>query len=162
MKNFEIERKFLLRNNGFKRDSFKKERIIQGFLSSVPERTVRIRLIGDIGFITVKGIGNDAGTTRFEWEREISKQEAESLLEICETGIIDKERYYVKAGEHIFEIDEFSLDNKGLVIAEVELKQEDDSFEKPSWLGNEVTGQKKYYNSSLVKNPFQNWEKKGE
>ncbi|MDN3642314.1 CYTH domain-containing protein [Lutimonas halocynthiae] len=157
MKNLEIERKFLILNNDFKKESYKKERIIQGFLSSVPERTVRVRLTGDAGFITVKGIGNEAGTTRFEWEREISKQEAESLLEICEAGIIDKERYYVKAGEHIFEIDEFELDNKGLVMAEVELKNEEDSFEKPKWLGEEVTGQKKYYNSSLVKNPFQNW-----
>jgi CYTH domain-containing protein len=118
---------------------------------------VRVRLIAGVGFITVKGLGNEAGTTRFEWEREISKQEAEKLLEICEAGIIDKERYFVKAGEHVFEIDEFELDNKGLVMAEVELKNEEDSFEKPSWLGEEVTGQIKYYNSSLVKNPFQNW-----
>ena len=157
MKNLEIERKFLLRSDDFKQESFKQERIIQGFLSSVPERTVRVRLIAEVGFITVKGIGNEAGTTRFEWEREISKLEAESLLEICEPGIIDKERYFVKAGEHIFEIDEFALDNKGLVMAEVELKNEEDLFEKPNWLGEEVTGQKKYYNSSLVKNPFQNW-----
>jgi len=157
LKNLEIERKFLLRNDDFKQESFKKERIIQGFLSSVPERTVRVRLIAGVGFITVKGLGNEAGTTRFEWEREISKQEAEKLLEICEAGIIDKERYFVKAGEHVFEIDEFELDNKGLVMAEVELKNEEDSFEKPSWLGEEVTGQIKYYNSSLVKNPFQNW-----
>ena len=118
---------------------------------------MRIRLIADSGFITVKGIGNESGTTRFEWEREISRQEAESLLEICEPGIIDKERYFVQLGGYIFEIDEFALDNKGLVMAEVELKNEDDSFEKPHWLGEEVTGQKKYYNSSLVKYPFRNW-----
>ena len=157
MKNLEIERKFLLRNDDFKKDSFKKERIIQGFLSSVPERTVRIRLIADIGFITVKGIGNESGTTRFEWEKELSKKEAKNLLKICETGIIDKQRYFVKAGEHIFEIDEFALDNAGLIVAEVELKNEDDTFDKPTWLGEEVTGQKKYYNSSLVKNPFCSW-----
>jgi adenylate cyclase len=157
LKNKEIERKFLVLNHEFKKEAFKKERIIQGFLSSVPERTVRIRLIADSGFITVKGIGNESGTTRFEWEREISRQEAESLLEICEPGIIDKERYFVQLGGYIFEIDEFALDNKGLVMAEVELKNEDDSFEKPHWLGEEVTGQKKYYNSSLVKYPFRNW-----
>lgn len=157
MKNTEIERKFLILNLEFKKEAFKKERIIQGFLSSVPERTVRVRLIADAGFITVKGIGNESGTTRFEWEREISKQEAESLLEICEPGIIDKERYFVELGEHIFEIDEFALDNKGLVMAEIELKNEDDLFEKPHWLGEEVTGQKKYYNSSLVKHPFLHW-----
>ncbi|MCP4883969.1 MAG: CYTH domain-containing protein [Flavobacteriales bacterium] len=157
MKNTEIERKFLILNLEFKKEAFKKERIIQGFLSSVPERTVRIRLMADVGFITVKGIGNQSGTTRFEWEREITRQEAESLLEICEPGIIDKERYFVELGRHIFEIDEFSLDNDGLVIAEVELDNEYDLFEKPHWLGEEVTGQKKYYNSSLVKNPFRNW-----
>lgn len=157
MKNTEIERKFLILNLEFKKEAFKKERIIQGFLSSVPERTVRVRLIADAGFITVKGIGNESGTTRFEWEREISRQEAESLLEICEPGIIDKERYFVELGGHIFEIDEFALDNEGLVMAEVELKNEEDLFEKPHWLGEEVTGQKKYYNSSLVKHPFRHW-----
>ena len=157
MNNTEIERKFLVLNQEFKKEAFKKERIVQGFLSSVPERTVRVRLIADAGFLTVKGIGNESGTTRFEWEREISRQEAESLLEICEPGTIDKERYFVKVGEHIFEIDEFALENKGLMMAEVELKNEEDSFVKPNWLGEEVTGQKKYYNSSLVKNPFQNW-----
>ena len=157
MNNTEIERKFLVLNQEFKKEAFKKERIVQGFLSSVPERTVRVRLIADVGFITVKGIGNESGTTRFEWEREISRQEAESLLEICEPGIIDKERYFVELGGHIFEIDEFALDNEGLVMAEVELKHEDDLFEKPHWLGEEVTGQKKYYNSSLIKNPFEHW-----
>ena len=157
MKNTEIERKFLVLNDEFKKEAFKNERIIQGFLCSVPERTVRVRLLGEQGFLTVKGIGNESGTTRFEWEREISRQEAESLLEICEPGIIDKERYFVQVGEHIFEIDEFALENKGLMMAEVELKNEEDSFEKPYWLGEEVTGQNKYYNSCLVKNPFRNW-----
>lgn len=162
MKKFEIERKFLLRNDDFKKEAFKKERIVQGFLSSVPERTVRVRLIADNGFITVKGIGNASGTTRFEWEKEISKQEALNLLELCEAGIIDKERYFVIAGAHTFEIDEFALDNEGLVVAEVELKNEHEVFDMPVWLGKEVTGETKYYNSSLVKNPFQKWQKKGE
>lgn len=144
-------------NDEFKKDAFKKERIVQGFLSSVPERTVRIRLIEETGFITVKGIGNESGTTRFEWEKEISRQEAENLLDLCEPGIIDKERYFVNAGNHLFEIDQFDLDNKGLVIAEIELQNEKDEFYKPSWLGQEVTGQIKYYNSSLVKNPFLKW-----
>ena len=158
MEGVEIERKFLLLNETYKSEAFKKERIIQGFLSSVPERTVRIRLIAGIGFITVKGIGNASGTTRFEWEKEISKKEAERLLQICETGIIDKVRYFVKAGVHIYEIDEFALDNQGLVLAEIELTNEDESFEKPDWLGEEVTGQTKYYNSSLVKKPFRDWK----
>ena len=158
MGNQEIERKFLLLNDDYKAVAFKKERIVQGFLSSVPERTVRVRSIGDQGFLTVKGIGNTSGTTRFEWEKEISQGEAEQLMALCEPGIIDKIRYFVRGGDHIFEIDEFALDNEGLVIAEVELKHEDDNFEKPEWLGSEVTGQTKYYNSSLVKNPFCKWE----
>jgi adenylate cyclase len=157
LKNTEIERKFLILNDGFKKEAFKKERIVQGFLSSVPERTVRVRLIADTGYITVKGIGNESGTTRFEWEREITREEAERLLEICEPGIIEKIRFFVKSGNHTFEIDEFALQNKGLLLAELELKNEEDSFEKPSWLGEEVTGEKKYYNSNLVKYPFQNW-----
>ncbi len=157
MKNTEIERKYLVLSDAFKKEAFKAERIIQGFLCSVPQRTVRVRLTGEQGFLTVKGIGNESGTTRFEWEKEISKQEAQSLLEICEEGTIDKVRYFVKSGVHIFEVDEFALDNKGLVMAEVELEQEDDALEKPAWLGEEVTGQKRYYNSYLVKHPYQNW-----
>ena len=157
MKNLEIERKFLLLNDDFKKEAFKKERIVQGFLSSVPERTVRVRLIGNIGFITVKGIGNASGTTRFEWEKEISKQEAVNLLELCETGIIDKQRYFVQAGPHTYEIDEFAMDNEGLVMAEIELMNEHETFEKPNWLGDEVTGETKYYNSSLLKKPFRTW-----
>ena len=157
MKTTEIERKFLVLNEEFKKAAFKNERIIQGFLSSVPERTVRVRLIANTGFITVKGIGNESGTTRFEWEREISKQEAEKLLEICEPGVIDKQRYFVNVENHLFEVDQFDLDNKGLVIAEIELQNEKDEFCKPSWLGEEVTGQTKYYNSALVKKPFIKW-----
>ncbi len=158
MSQFEIERKFLVRSNQFKEVAFKKERIVQGFLSSVPERTVRVRLLAEQGFITVKGIGNASGTTRFEWEKEISKKEALDLLVLCESGIIDKERYYVKVMEHIFEIDVFALENEGLTIAEVELVDEFENFEKPVWLGKEVTGNAKYYNSSLVKKPFKNWK----
>lgn len=158
MGNQEIERKFLLLNDDYKPLAFKKERIVQGFLSSVPERTVRVRSIGDQGFLTVKGIGNASGTTRFEWEKEISTEEVAQLMPLCEPGIIDKIRYFVRVGGHIFEIDEFALDNKGLVMAEVELKHEDDNFVKPEWLGSEVTGQTKYYNSSLVKNPFCKWK----
>lgn len=153
----EIERKFLVVNDAYKAASFKKERIVQGFLSSVPERTVRIRIIGESGFITVKGIGNVAGTTRFEWEKEISLPEAERLLSICEPGRIEKLRYFVRAGEHVYEIDDFTGENQGLVMAEIELQEENEGFEKPDWLGEEVTGQVQYYNSYLAKNPFRNW-----
>ena len=157
MKNTEIERKFLVSNDDFKKESFKKERIIQGFLSSVPERTVRVRLIGDQGFLTVKGIGNESGTTRFEWEKEISTADAERLLSICEPGKIEKLRYFVKAGGHVFEIDDFTGENQGLVVAEIELSDESETFIRPDWLGDEVTGKAKYYNAALSRNPYSNW-----
>jgi adenylate cyclase len=153
----EIERKFLVKNNAFKAVSFHSAKIIQGFLSSIPERTVRIRIKDATGYITVKGIGNESGTTRFEWEKEIPLAEAVELLKICEPGVIDKTRFNVKSGNHTFEVDEFNGENEGLLIAEIELNSEDETFEKPTWLGEEVTGQTKYYNASLMKNPFKNW-----
>ena len=153
----EIERKFLVKNTDFKKESFSKTKISQGFLSTVPERTVRIRIIGSKGFITVKGIGNHSVTTRFGWEKEISTEDAKDLLNICESGMIEKTRYKVKSGEHTFEIDEFYNENEGLIIAEVELNSEEENFVKPIWLGEEVTGQVKYYNSMLKNNPFKNW-----
>jgi adenylate cyclase len=152
----EIERKFLVKGD-FKPFAQKSTRITQGYLSSVPERAVRVRIKGDKGFITIKGIGNDAGTTRYEWEKEIPVAEVEDLLKICEPGVIDKTRYEVKHGEHTFEVDEFYGENQGLVVAEVELKSEDENFEKPAWLGEEVTGDVKYYNVMLMKNPFTKW-----
>ena len=154
----EIERKFLVKDDSFKKDAFKSTRIVQGYLSSVPERTVRVRIKGDKGYLTVKGIGNESGASRFEWEIEIPKQDAENLLKICEPGVIDKTRYLVKAGNHTFEVDEFYGDNEGLVVAEVELHSENESFEKPAWLGEEVTGDPRYYNSMLMKNPYKNWK----
>lgn len=153
----EIERKFLVKNDAFKKESFNQTKIVQGFLSTVPERTVRIRIKGDKGFITVKGIGNESGTSRYEWEKEISIQDATDLLKISEPGVIDKTRFNVKSGEHTFEVDEFYGENDGLTVAEVELSAEDENFNKPSWLGEEVTGQVKYYNSMLMKNPYKNW-----
>jgi len=153
----EIERKFRVISDAFKAEAFNSTKIVQGFLSTVPERTVRIRIKGDKGFITVKGIGNESGTSRYEWEREISIEDATDLLKISEPGVIDKTRFNVKSGKHTFEVDEFYGENDGLTVAEVELDSEDESFEKPSWLGEEVTGQVKYYNSMLMKTPFKNW-----
>ena len=153
----EIERKFRVKSDAFKAESFKDTKIVQGFLSTVPERTVRIRIKGDKGFITVKGIGNKSGTSRFEWEREISVEDATDLLKISEPGVIDKTRFNVKSGGHTFEVDEFYGENDGLTVAEVELDSEDEDFQKPAWLGEEVTGQVKYYNSMLMKTPFKNW-----
>ena len=126
----EIERKFLIKNDDFKKESFHNTKIIQGFLSTVPERTVRIRIKGDQGFITVKGIGNESGTSRYEWEREISVEDATDLLKISEPGVIDKTRFNVKFGSHTFEVDEFYGENNGLTVAEVELDSEDEDFRR--------------------------------
>lgn len=153
----EIERKFLVCGD-FKSSASKALRITQGYLSSVPERTVRVRVKGDNGYITVKGAGSASGASRFEWEKEISLEDAEALMRLCEPGVIDKTRYLVKVGNHTFEVDEFYGDNEGLTVAEVELSSEDEAFEKPLWLGREVTGDPRYYNSALVKNPYKNWK----
>lgn len=153
----EIERKFLVTNTDFISESNSNNRIVQGYLNSDPSRTVRVRIKGKQGFLTIKGKGNASGTTRFEWEKEIDVAEAESLLLLCEKGIIDKIRYEILVGKHTFEVDVFSGENQGLVMAEVELSNENDFFEKPKWLGNEVTGDKRYYNSYLSKNPFISW-----
>ncbi len=154
----EIERKFLVISDNFKKTAFKKMRIKQGFLSSVPERTVRIRIKEDNAYITIKGLSNKSGTTRYEWEKEISVEDAEDLIQVCEPGIINKNRYLIKSGEHTFEVDEFYDENEGLTIAEIELSDENEDFEKPDWLGKEVTGDIRYYNSQLSKNPFKNWK----
>ncbi len=155
----EIERKFLVLSDAFKNEASHKFRISQGYLSTVPERTVRIRIKGDVGFITIKGLGNESGTTRYEWEKEIPVEEVMELLKICEPGAIDKTRYYVKSGKHTFEVDEFYGDNAGLVVAEIELTTEDEAFQKPEWLGVEVTGEPGYFNSMLMKRPFKKWKK---
>lgn len=154
----EIERKFLVNSNVFKKEAFKKTRIIQGFLNTHKERTVRVRLQGNKGFITVKGKSSNDGLSRFEWEKEINDSEAKSLLNLCEKGVIDKIRYEIKFGFHIFEVDEFFGDNEGLIVAEVELNTENETINKPDWLGEEVTGDIKYYNSQLSKQPYKHWQ----
>lgn len=153
----EIERKFLVKSDAFKNEAFKKTRITQGFLNTHKERTVRVRLKNDKGFITVKGISTSNGLSRFEWEKEITKDEAQSLLKLCEPTIIDKIRYEIEVRNHTFEVDTFLGENEGLTIAEVELKSEDEIFETPDWLGKEVTGDIKYYNSQLSKQPYKSW-----
>ena len=154
----EIERKFLVNSDAYRAEASSIITITQGYLNSDPERSVRIRLTDQSGFITVKGKSNESGLSRFEWEKEISKTEAEALLKLCEKTIISKTRYEVAVGNHLFEVDEFSGDNKGLVMAEVELGSEDEKFSKPDWLGEEVTGDLKYYNSNLSNAPFCNWK----
>lgn len=153
----EIERKFLVISDVFKRDFVRKNYIAQGYLNSTPERTVRVRIKDETGYLTIKGKSNETGLSRFEWEKEIALAEAKALLLLCEKGIIEKNRYEVKVGEHLFEVDEFFGENEGLLIAEVELQSESENFEKPNWLGKEVTQDQRYYNSNLSKNPFLNW-----
>lgn len=153
----EIERKFLVKSEAFKKEAFKSSRIIQGFLNSDKLRTVRVRVIDEKALLTIKGKSSSTGRSRFEWETEIPKLEAEALLQLCEPGLIDKTRFYVKAGSHTFEVDEFYASNHGLVVAEVELTSEDEVFQKPNWLGKEVTGDVRYYNSMLARHPFKEW-----
>ncbi|MBC3756838.1 CYTH domain-containing protein [Hyunsoonleella sp. SJ7] len=154
----EIERKFLVNSTAFKAEAILKTRLVQGFLNTHAARTVRIRIKGENGFLTVKGKSTDDGLSRFEWETEISKSDAENLLKLCEPTIIEKIRYEVELGTHTYEIDEFLGDNEGLIVAEIELDSENETFEKPEWLGTEVTGQIKYYNSQLSKEPFNTWK----
>ncbi|MGC6431842.1 MAG: CYTH domain-containing protein [Jejuia sp.] len=153
----EIERKFLVTSNAFKNEAKTKTRIIQGFLNTDAARTVRVRIKGEKGFLTVKGKSSNDGLSRFEWETEVKKEETEALLKLCEPTIIDKIRYEVSCGKHVFEVDEFLGENEGLIVAEVELTEDNETFEKPQWLGDEVTGQIQYYNSQLSKQPYKTW-----
>lgn len=153
----EIERKFLVKNDGYKALAYDSTRITQGYISRSPGRTVRVRVRGDKAYLTIKGGGSASGMSRLEWEKEIPVDEALQLMLLCEKGIIDKTRYLVKAGSHTFEVDEFYGENEGLTVAEVELASEDEPFERPSWLGEEVTGDRKYYNSSLTVHPYCEW-----
>ena len=153
----EIERKFLVKNNLFKQHAFTQNQIAQGYLSAVPERTVRVRIKGKKGFLTIKGASNESGLSRFEWEKEIALDEAKNLLLLCEKGVINKTRFEIKSGNHTFEVDEFYDENEGLIVAEIELASETEIFTKPDWLGEEVTGDIRYYNAYLSKNPFKKW-----
>ncbi len=152
----EIERKFFVTGD-FRSGILRSYRIIQGYLSSVPGRTVRIRIKEDSAFITIKGPGDPSGVSRDEWEKEISITDAEELLNLCEPGILNKIRHEILVGKHLFEVDEFLGKNAGLIIAEVELSEADESFEKPSWIGKEVTGDIRFYSSSLSLHPYSEW-----
>lgn len=149
----EIERKFLV-SGEFRQDSPESYRIMQGYICSDPDRTVRVRVRGDKGFLTIKGRGSEDGLSRYEWEKEIPVAEAVELMALCVSGVIDKTRYLVPFGKHTYEVDVFHGANEGLVLAEIELSDEQEAFEKPSWLGEEVTGDVRYYNSMLSLHPF--------
>ena len=149
----EIERKFLV-SGEFRQDSPESYRIMQGYICSDPDRTVRVRVRGDKGFLTSKGHSSADGLSRYEWEKEISVTEAVELMALCGSGVIDKTRYLVPFGKHTYEVDVFHGANEGLVLAEIELSDEQEAFEMPSWLGEEVTGDVRYYNSMLSLHPF--------
>jgi len=153
----EIERKFLVLSDAFKAEAESSSRIAQGYIGTVPGRTVRIRIRGDKGYITIKGNSTADGLSRFEWEKEIPLNEAEELMLLCEPGIIDKTRYLVPFEGHVFEVDEFYGDNEGLILAEVELGSPDEAYARPAWLGREVTGDHHYYNKYMTRHPFKTW-----
>ena len=157
--NIEIERKFLVKGD-FKPFVSGYYRITQGYLCAMPDRTVRIRIKGNKGFITIKGKSDENGLSRFEWEKEITTDDAVQLLRLCDVGVIDKIRYEVEFEGKTFEVDVFEGENEGLVLAELELHSEDELFAKPVWLGDEVTGDKRYYNSYLSQHPFTIWNEK--
>lgn len=152
----EIERKFLVKGP-YKDLAFRQFHIMQGYISSQTGKTVRVRIKGDKGYITIKGKSSESGMSRFEWEKEITVDDAKELFPLCEPGLIDKIRYEIKVGKHLFEVDEFFGENAGLTIAEIELSEESEEFIRPEWLGQEVTGDRRYYNSSLLRNPFNKW-----
>ena len=153
----EIERKFLVEGE-YKSQAYAQSRIIQGYISSARGRTVRVRIRDGRGYLTIKGASDSSGISRYEWEKEIPLHEAKDLMRLCEPGVIDKTRYLVRSGQHVFEVDEFYGENEGLTVAEVELASENEPFELPDFIGGEVTGDIRYYNSQLMKHPFKEWE----
>ena len=154
----EIERKFLVAGD-WKKDVRSSVEMVQAYISSASGRTVRVRIAGQKAFLTIKGPSGEDGLARFEWEKEISVQDARELLTIAEPGRIEKTRCLAPNtdGRHTWEIDEFHGENEGLVIAEIELGSPDEGFDRPDWLGQEVTGDRRYYNASLSRRPFRTW-----
>ena len=154
----EIERKFLVLDDSFKHEAFSKSHIQQGYLCSERGRTVRVRIRDERAYLTIKGPSENGGLSRYEFEYEIPLEDARQMMQFCEPGIIDKTRWLVKSGKHTFEVDEFFGDNEGLVVAEVELSYEDEPYKKPHFIGKEVTGDRRYYNSQLRRNPYRLWK----
>ena len=153
----EIERKFLVLDDSYKHEAFSNSHIRQGYICSERGRTVRIRIRDEHAYITIKGPSLNGGLSRYEFEQEIPFVDGENLMSLCDPGIIDKTRWLVKSGRHTFEVDEFHGDNDGLVVAEVELASENEPYEKPAFIGQEVTGDRRYYNSQLRRNPYKRW-----
>ncbi|MBC8399565.1 CYTH domain-containing protein [Flavobacteriaceae bacterium] len=153
----EIERKFLVKSDKYRSDAFKVQLLSQAYLNNNPDKSVRIRVVDNEGFITIKGPSNDGGLSRFEWEKKIPIDEAVELMKLCGNQLILKKRYFVKHNKIILEVDEFLNNNKGLVVAEVELKTTSQKIVLPDWIAEEVTGVNKYYNLSLISHPFSSW-----
>ena len=151
----EIERKFLVKGDAWK-SLAKAMRYRQGYLNSVKERTVRVRTVGNKGFLTIKGI--TIGASRAEYEYPIPVSDAEAMLnDLCEKPLIEKNRYKIKDRSLTWEVDEFFGENRGLIVAEVELESESQAYEKPGWVGEEVTGDPRYFNANLIKHPYTKW-----
>ena len=158
----EIERKFLVLDDSYKNLATSSSHIKQGYIYSGKGKTIRVRIRDERGYLTIKGPSDKAGLCRYEWEKEVDLHDAEELMRLCEPGIIDKTRYIIPSGKHTFEVDEFIGENQGLVMAEVELVSEEEPFEKPPFIGEEVTGDRRYYNSHLRENPYSRWKKNDE
>lgn len=151
----EIERKYLVVGE-FKDYAHHRSHMIQGYLAT-GNRTVRVRISDDGAWLTIKGPSRNGGLTRVEWEKQISVEEAYDLLQLSVGNIIEKDRYYVDVGTHTIEVDEFHGPNRGLVLAEIEFQYEDEHVDLPPWIGREVTGEKRFYNSNLRVRPFYEW-----
>ena len=162
MRNIEIERKFLLKNDSWRQMMVRAMRIVQGYLSQDPDRTIRVRRKDKEAYLTIKSRPNDWGWSRYEFEKRISMKDAEELFQLCLPSVIDKIRYHVPCGDVLVEVDEFLGDNYGLILAEIELTSENQSFEKPDFLGKEVTGDARYYNVMLAQHPYKKWKKEDE
>lgn len=158
----EIERKFLVLDDSYKNLATSSSHIKQGYIYSGKGKTIRVRIRDERGYLTIKGPSDKAGLCRYEWEKEVDLHDAEELMRLCEPGIIDKTRYIIPSGKHTFEVDEFFGENQGLVMAEVELVSEEEPYEKPPFIGEEVTGDRRYYNSHLRENPYSRWKKNDE
>ena len=153
----EIERKFLVKNNAFADKAFRQRRIVQGYICSDAERSVRVRICEDEAFLTIKSATNERGWSRYEFEQPAPMNDAEELIRLCLPGLIEKVRYYVEFDGHTWEVDVFHGENEGLIVAEIELVSEEETFTLPDWVGQEVSGDPKYYNSMLAKHPYTKW-----
>ncbi len=153
----EIERKFRVKSDAYKREAIRSIHILQGYIAVTPTRTVRLRITDNEAFLTIKGPSPDGGLSRYEWEKTITIEEARALLPLCSSALIEKVRHIIPVAEHTFEVDEFMGRNRGLVIAEIELKSPDEYYPRPAWLGDEVTGQRRYHNASLLRHPYDEW-----